>query len=150
MEFLIVTAMVIILLVLLGFGFGQIASIFMAVLGICIVLTGLFFLFCLVLLIFSKREKGFFVEFDESRKFSCPVYEVNGTRLRNLFPGEMVLKNKLYVPEKKIHIRRCRFIKSVIDKNAMLTIIFGSAVFIPGAVFSIVEALNIIFGVTVL
>ena len=148
MEFLVAVVMIIILLVLLGFGLGQIATLFMAVLGVVIVLTGLFFAICLAVAISSKRVRAEFSEFDENTKFPCAVYEISGEKHRNLFPAEMVMKNKIYVPGKPVNVLLCRIRKSVIDKNALITIIVGSSIFIPLAVLVITETIKIVTAIT--
>ncbi len=144
LEFIIVTALIIFLLFLLGFSFGQITALFFGVLGIVIVLIGMFFAFCLVLLAASKKEKAVFAEFDKSSKFPFAVYDIKGEKRKNLFPSEMVMREKLYVPHKSVYVRLCGLRKTVIDKNAFLTIVVGSAIFIPAAIFSVIQTAGII------
>ena len=131
MEFLIVAALAAIILLCLGVPLSDILMMLAALVCIAIVLTGLFFAFFLVVLLSSGKASAKFVRMNEDGRYPCAVYKIGGKELKNLFPSEMVMKNRLYVPEKEISIRKCAFIKAALDKNAVMTIILGSAVFIP-------------------
>lgn len=131
MEYIIVIALTGIILLCLGFGLNDILMMLAVLVCLAIVLVGLFFLFALVVLFASRKVTARFVRMNEDGRYPCAVYDVGGNEIKNLFPREMVMKNRLYVPDKEIRIRRCSFIKATLDKNAEITIIFGSAVFIP-------------------
>lgn len=143
MEILIVIALAAVLMLCLGFGLSDVLMLFVFVLGAGIVLSGVFFAVCLVFLLSSKRVVAEYSRLDEKPRFPVALYKTDFGELPNIFPCEMVLRDKLYVPDKKIHILKCGLRKAVIDKNALLTIVFGSAVFIPAAVFAMVRLIEI-------
>lgn len=140
--------MLVVLMLCLGFGWGDIALLGAGVVGIFIVLIGGFFAVCLVMLALSRRRSAVFVRLDENRRFPCAVYRIDGADVVNMFPCEMVMRDKLYVPEKEIKVLYCRLNRSAIDRNALLTIIFGSTVFIPSAVFAAVKIIEVITEIT--
>lgn len=144
MDIVIGGAMLIVLMLCLGFGWGDIAMLGFGIVGIFIVLIGCFFAVCLVMLALSRRKSAVFVRFDEDRKFPCAVYSIDGKDVVNMFPCEMVMRSKLYVPEKEIKVLYCRLNRSAIDSNALLTMILGSVIFIPSAVFAIVKMAEVI------
>lgn len=148
MDIVIGGAMLVVLMLCLGFGWGDIALLGAGIVGIFIVLIGGFFAVCLVMLALSRRRSAVFVRLDENRRFPCAVYRINGADVVNMFPCEMVMRDKLYVPEKEIKVLYCRLNRSAIDRNALLTIIFGSTVFIPSAVFAAVKIIEVITEIT--
>lgn len=131
MEFVLGFVLIVILLLCMGFGVVDIAMIVLALSGLAIIFIGAFFIFSLVVLLFTKKVRGIFVEFNDEGRFPCAVYDIGGERVKNLFPCEMVMRGKLYIPDKEIPLRYFKPRKFAIDKNALLTIIIGSAVFIP-------------------
>lgn len=138
MEFLLGFALIVILMLCMGFGIVDIAMLVLALSGVLIILIGGFFAVCLVLLMFTKKRRGAFCEFNDEGRFPCAVYKIGGERVKNLFPCEMIMRKRLYVPDKEIALLYFKPRRFAIDKNALLTIIIGSAVFIPLAVFSAV------------
>lgn len=148
MDIVIGGAMLVVLMLCLGFGWGDIALLGAGIVGIFIVLIGGFFAVCLIMLALSRRKSAVFVRLDEERRFPCAVYRINGADVVNMFPCEMVMRDKLYVPEKEIKVLYCRLNRSAIDNNALLTIIFGSTVFIPSAVFAAVKIIEVITEIT--
>ena len=131
MEFLIVFAMFVIIMLLLGLGAWEIIMLATNVITVLILLTGAFFALSLIMLIFSRKKRGVFTRINDEGRFPVAVYEIDGEEFRNVFPCEMVMRGKLYVPEKAVTLFLCRFRRLVIDRNALVTIIAGSAVFIP-------------------
>lgn len=142
MEFLLGFALMIILLLCMGFGIVDIAMIVLGLSGLAIIFIGGFFIFGLVVLIFTKKVHGSFIEFNDEGRFPCAVYNIGGESVKNLFPCEMVMRDKLYIPGKEIPLRYFKLRKFAIDKNALLTIIVGSAVFIPLGIISAVMLAN--------
>lgn len=131
MEFLLGFALIVILLLCMGFGVVDIAMMVLALSGLVIIFIGGFFIVSLAVLAFTKKVHGSFVEFNDEGRFPCAVYKIGGERVKNLFPCEMVMRGKLYIPDKEITLRYFKPKCFAIDKNALLTIIIGSAVFIP-------------------
>lgn len=137
MEFIIGYVMIAVIMLLIGFSLVQIAIITLMIIGVGVVLIGAFFAVCLVFLAMSKRKTAVFISIDEEPRFPVAVYKIDGEEVPNLFPCEMIMREKLYVPDKEVNILYCKPRRSAIDKNALVTIIAGSAVFIPAAVFSV-------------
>lgn len=146
MEFLIGYVVIAAILLFMGFSLVHIGFFTLMIVGALIVLIGGFFAVCLALLAFSKRRRGVFVEIDENTRFPVAVYKIDGENVPNMFPCEMIMKKRLYVPEKEITLFYCKPRKSAVDKNALVTIIVGSAVFIPAAVFSAIMIVSCIKG----
>lgn len=146
MEYLIVFAMVALIMLFLGFSTGDIIILALMIFSVLAILTGVFFVLSLIMLIFSKRKKGTFTRVNEEERFPVAVYEVDGEELKNVFPCEMILREKLYIPEKTVTLYFTKIRRAVIDKNAFITIIAGSAIFIPIAVGAAVFLANTVSG----
>ena len=114
MEYLIVIALLAVILLCVGFSISDILVMLAVLLCAVVVLVG-----------------ASFVKMNDEGRYPCAVYKVGNTEFKNLFPCEMVMRDKLYVPDREVKIRKCRILKAVLDKNAVITIIFGSIVFIP-------------------
>lgn len=138
MEFLLVFALLAAIMLCIGFGIGDILMMVVFVIAALTVLIGIFFLVCLALLLFSKKKRGEFVRFNDEGRFPCAVYNVDGEELPNVFPCEMIMRKKLYIPEKTVTLHYIKFRCAVADKNAFVTIIAGSAVFFPLSAASLV------------
>ena len=144
MDIVIGGALIIIIMLCLGFGWGDIAMLGFGIVGVFIVLIGCFFAACLVLIALSKRKSAVFVRFEEERRFPCAVYSIDGKDVVNMFPCEMIMRNWLSVPEKEITVLYCRLNRLAIDSNALITMILGSVIFIPSAVFAVVKMVEVI------
>ena len=142
MEFLIVFAMVVIIMLFLGFGVGDIIMRGTYIIAVLVMLTGVFFVVHLVFLLSSKRDRGVFMRINDEGRFPRAVYKTNSGEFLNLFPCEMIMRDKLYVPEKAVTLYFSKFLRLVIDKNALITIIAGSAVFIPLAAAAVIFLVN--------
>ena len=138
MEFIIGYVMIAVIMLLMGFDLLQIGIMTLILIGVIIVLIGAFFAVCLVFLAMSKRRTAVFMTIDEEPRFPVAVYKIDGEDVPNMFPCEMIMRNKLYVPDKEIKILYCKPRRAAIDKNAFITMIAGSVIFIPAAVFSII------------
>ncbi len=147
MEFLLGYVMIAVILLFAGFSLTDIGVLTLGLIGLFIVLIGLFFTACLVFIAMSRRAEAVFVTFNEETRFPVAVYRINGEEVPNVFPAEMIMKNKLYIPDKEITVLYCKPRRAVIDKNALLTMIAGSAVFIPAAVFSAVTIISYFKGI---
>lgn len=131
MEYLIVIALLAVILLCVGFSISDILVMLAVLLCAVVVLVGAFFVFSLVVLLSSVKVNASFVKMNDEGRYPCAVYKVENIELKNLFPCEMVMRDKLYVPDREVKIRKCRILKAVLDKNAVITIVFGSIVFIP-------------------
>ena len=146
MEFLIGYVLIALIMLFMGFEIVQIGMFTLALIGVFIVLIGLFFALCVVLLIMSRPANAVFVKFDEDRKFPVAVYKIGGEDVPNMFPSEMIMRDKIYVPNKEIRLLYCKPRRSAIDKNALITMIAGSVIFIPGGVFSAIALVEFVKG----
>ncbi len=142
MEFVIGYVMIAVLMLFMGFSIAHIGIMTLILLGVFVALVGLFFTVCLVFLAASKRVTAVFGFINEEPRFPVAVYKVGGEEIPNLFPCEMIMRKKLYVPDKEIKILRCKLRKVVIDANALITIISGSVIFIPSAVFCVIKIIE--------
>lgn len=147
MEFILGYVMIAIILLFMGFSVIQVGVLTLLLIGVFIVLIGLFFAVCLVLLAMSRRKKAVFVSFDEERRFPAAVYRIDGNDVPNMFPCEMIMRDRLYKPGKEITILYCKPLRAAIDKNALITMIAGSVVFIPAAVFSAIMIISFFKGI---
>lgn len=139
MEFLLGTALLVIIMLCLGFGLADILWLFLGLVAVLVILIGVFFVVCLAVLPFSEKKRGAFAELDEEGRYPHAVYEMaDGERVKNIFPCEMVMRERLYIPGKEITLLRIRKRRAVIDKNALFTILVGGAVFIPFAVIAVI------------
>lgn len=148
MEFIIGYVMIAVIMLLMGFSIINIGIITLILMGALIILIGLFFVVCLVLMAMSRRRKAVFVSFDEERRFAVAVYKIDGEEVPNLFPCEMIMRDKLYIPDKEVSLLYCKPRRAAIDKNALITIIAGSAIFIPTAVYSAVTIISFFTGLS--
>lgn len=142
MEYVIGFGLVALLMLCLGFGFGDVAMLVMWILAGAVVLTALFFTAMLFLLVTSKPVKAEFVRLDDTKRFPAAVYRVGDREFRNIFPSEMMMKKKLYVEGKRKRVLKSRIFGFVIDGNALATIIIGALVFIPSACGTIIWMIN--------
>lgn len=146
MEFLIGYVLIAVILLCMGFELVQIGMFTLALVGVFIVLIGVFFAMCVVFLILSRPVKAVFTEFDEQRRYPVAIYKINGEDVPNMFPCEMIMRDKLYVQGKEIRLLYCKPRRAAIDKNALITMIVGSVLFIPGGVFSAIAVFTFIRG----
>lgn len=145
MDFLMGYIMVAVIMLCMGFSLIHVGIMTLLLIGVFIVLIGAFFAVCLVLLFFSRKARGVFVSINEEKRFPVAVYKINGEEILNLFPCEMIMKNRLYVPEKEISLLYCKPRRAAIDKNALVTVIVGSVIFIPSAVFAAIVIARYLF-----
>lgn len=142
MEFVIGFALIAVLMLFLGFGLSDIAMLIIGIVCVGVIMTAGFFVVSIILLVTSRRVTARFSRFDDESQFPVAVYKVGDEELPNMFPCEMIMRDKLYVPDKDVRVMYCGLRRAVFDKNAVITIIFGSAVFIPMTVFLVFVALR--------
>ena len=142
MEYVIGFGLVAVLMLCLGFGFGDVAMLLMWILAGAVVLTALFFTAMLFLLFTSKPVKAEFLRLDDTKRFPTAIYRIGEQEFRNIFPSEMMMKKKLYVEGKRKRVLKSRIFGFVIDGNALATIIIGACVFIPSACGTIIWMIN--------
>lgn len=146
MEFILGLAIIIIILLILGFGPDVIIFGIIGLIGVLTVLTELFFLYCDVRLLFSKRRSATFTHIAKREKtnYETAFYMTDDGELPNIFPCEMIMRKRLYDPERTVKVRVDAGKKFVYDRNALLTIIFGTL--LGGLLcFSFVAGLMLLF-----
>ncbi len=124
MEFLVGAAVIIMLLLLAGVDLWYIFLGLILLAAVAGLFTAGFFVVCTVMLIRSVRCIGSFVSFGKNGRFDAAVYSVNGKEYKNIFPAEVVMREKLYSAGKPsmLHITksgRC------FDRNAFVTTAAG-------------------------
>ena len=128
MEFLIGFAVIVIILLILGINIETVIFGFMVLVGTAIALSGLVLLYYGVRLIFSRKSEALFTRIgrQEDARFDTAFYMVSETELPNVFPAEVILKNRLYSTDKVISLRVDPGGKFVFDRNSRLTILIGT------------------------
>lgn len=127
MEFVLGFSIIIILLLILGFGVDVIIIGIIALIGLAAAATEIVFLFFAVRLLFSKRTEAEFSRIGRTKKsrYDVAFYNVGDEELPNVFPAEMVMKKRLYKSGKTVKLRVDVKKKFVYDRNARLTILLG-------------------------
>lgn len=139
MEILVSVIIIFGILLIAGVDIGLILLLVLGLVGVLVVLMGLFFAVCLALVVISKLKSAVFLEMDDSGRYPVAVYNVDGARTKNFFPCEMVMRKRLYVPNKKIRILYCAAMDRTIDGNALVTIIAGTLLLVPASVFTVIK-----------
>lgn len=128
MEYILGFVIILIILLILGVGANVIIFAFICLLALATGITELFFLFFTARLLLSKKTEGVFARIDrpEKSRFDAVYYNTADGEMPNVFPAEFVMREKLYRTDKKVKLRADRFRKVVFDRNARLTICFGT------------------------
>ncbi len=124
MEILIGAVVIIILLALLGVDIWYILLGVIALVALAALFVTVMFAVSMVWLLRAERCNGEFLKFSAEKRFEYAVYLIDGMEYGNIFPAEMVLREKLYKPESPVKLRLYRK-KSVFDRNAVLTTAIG-------------------------
>ncbi|MBS7369798.1 MAG: hypothetical protein KIG62_06615 [Oscillospiraceae bacterium] len=126
MEYIVGTVMIVLLLFFLGMEWTQIVLLFFFAVGVAFGLLFLFFVFCAVVALASKPVSAEFSEIKRNnRGFVSPHYIAEGREYPNLFPCEVVLRDKLYIKGRTVRVRVNKALGVVLDKNAVYSIVFG-------------------------
>ena len=124
MEILLGAVVIIILLALLGVDIWYILLGVIALITLAALFTAGLFTVGTVMLLRSQRCSGEFLRLDEGKRFEYAVYSINGGEYGNIFPAEMVLRERLYKPEIQVKLYLTKR-GSVFDRNAFLTTVIG-------------------------
>ena len=127
MEIIIMTAMVGMLVYILGVEVAFILQILLGIMFVAMVLTAVFFVWTGLTLIGSKRRKAVYDRIDkaEGSPFRTAVYVAGGEELRNTFPSEMLLRSLLYNKDKPSSVRVTKKGK-VYDRYSLITVVMGN------------------------
>ncbi|MGN1339721.1 MAG: hypothetical protein ACI4WS_05475 [Oscillospiraceae bacterium] len=124
MEILLGAVMIIILLALVGVDIWYILLGVIALIALAALFTAVLFAVGAVMLLRGRRCSGMFLRFDEGKRFEYAVYSIDGGEYGNIFPAEMVMRERLYKPDVpvKLHLTKKGH---VFDRNAFLTTVIG-------------------------
>lgn len=127
MEFLAVTAVIVVICVMIGVNTGLIAAAAAAIIGLLVAAMALFFIWFFFSLIRTKTAKGFFLRIEKNNKngFHTAIYSIDGKEYPCVFPAETFFVSFLY---KKDRLYRLFFSEkkcAVFDRFALITCITG-------------------------
>jgi len=138
MEFVIIATVVLVLAMCLGADFVIVPIMFIVFLVVLLLVIFGFFVYSAVKLTGTKSVKGKFVRFGraEGKKFD--------TAYPNVFPCEVVMRSKIYIPDKVCRLRYDGKRNEVFDLNAVCCVIFGLVLSSVSAVMMILFLLTVI------
>lgn len=144
MEIIIGIAVVFILLLCLGVSVSFLATIALVIIGIMIVGMAGIFIYATVFLLTGQKANGRYVRSENSEKSRIPyaVYEIDGTEYRNLFPLEVLFRDKIYNTDKEVSLILNKRKKCCFDNNAKICCVLGITV----SIFLIVEMIILVTG----
>ncbi|MBO5377755.1 MAG: hypothetical protein J6A41_05145 [Ruminiclostridium sp.] len=121
---------VFILLLCLGVSISFLATIALALIGIIVIAMDVFFIYATIIMLKGEKKAGRFIRSEQSGKSKIPyaIYEIDGTEYRNLLPLEVLLRNKIYNPEKNVSLILNEKKKCCFDNNARICCILGIVV----------------------
>ena len=127
MEIILGAVVIIVLLLILGFGIDVVILGIVGVMCLISAASELLFLYFAVRLMLSKKRSALFSRIGrtEKRKYDIAFDMVGDAELPNVFPAEVVMKNRLYSADKPVNVRVDVGKKYVYDRNARLTIVLG-------------------------
>ena len=134
MEFVIIATVVLVLAMCLGADF------------VIVPIMSIVFVYSAVKLTGTKSVKGKFVRFGraEGKKFDTAFYKVSDSEYPNVFPYEVVMRSKIYIPDKVCRLRYDGKRNEVFDLNAVCCVIFGLVLSSVSAVMMILFLLTVI------
>ena len=124
MEILLGAVVIIILLGLLGVDIWYILLGVIALVTLAALFTAVLFAAGAVMLLRSRRCSGVFLRLEEGKRFEHAVYSIDGGEYGNIFPAEMVMRERLYKPGVPVKLRLTSK-GHVFDRNAFLTTVIG-------------------------
>ncbi len=85
------------------------------------------FAFSFALLLFSKSVNAKFERISDYRDSyqKYAYYEYNGKFYRNIFPAQIIMKEKVYIQDAEVQIRIIKRLSLAIDKLTRITIYLG-------------------------
>lgn len=111
--------------------FGRIDIVLIGGAGLLMVLSAilvLFFLVCLLRLIFMRRREAYFTRIDyprESSFYEVAFYNVGGKEYPCIFPEEGIFRSYFYNPNRRCHVFLNERNGRLFDPVSLITIIFG-------------------------
>ena len=144
MELFIGIIVIFVLLLCMGASISFIATLALSIIGILIILMTIFFIYATVLILSGKRVKGRYVRSEHSPKGKIlhAVYVVDETEYKNLFPLEVMFRDKIYHTEKEVNLILNYKKKCCFDTNAKICCVLGIIV----SLFLLFEMIILITG----
>lgn len=127
MEYILGIVLIVIILLILGFGADVIIAGFLCLLALATAFSEVVFIFFAARLILSKKAEGTFTRIGrpEKSRFDAAYYITVDGEKPNVFPAEFIMRDKIYKQDRTVKLRADRFRGFVYDRNARLTIWFG-------------------------
>lgn len=126
MEFVLGIIVIFVLLLCMGASIGFIASLALVLVGAFIVFMAAFFVYAGIVLVSSKRTKGYYVRSEaEKGKIPYAIYMINGNECRNILPLEVMFQNKIYQNNKEVSLFFNKKSNRCFDTNAVICCILG-------------------------
>lgn len=146
MEFVIIAAVVLVLTLCLGADIAIVPIMLMVFLIVLLLVILGFFIYSAVRLAGTKSMKGKFVRISraEGKKFDTAFYKIGENEFPNVFPCEVVMRSKIYIPDKVCKLRFDSRHNEVFDLNAVCCVILGLILSSVSAVMMILFLLTVI------
>lgn len=127
MEILVGIAVVFILLICLGASVQFMIIAALALMFLFVIFMTAIFIYAGVVLIKSKRRKGFFLrsQIGTNSKIPFAYYSCDGVEYKNMFPLEVIFKKKIYRNDVEVPIFINSKKKCCFDINAVMCCILG-------------------------
>ena len=127
MEALIVIVIVAVLLIIMGVTAEVLIAGFMGLLCLMMLALFLFFGWCIFRMTRCRKCTGRLADVEKEPKlgYSVPVYEIDGEKYRNVFPCEIVMKDRLYTEGRECRLMLDEKRGKVFDGNARISSIMG-------------------------
>lgn len=130
MEILMVLVVVMVLCLILNISLNYILLSILTVICIGALFFAISFLYCLVVMLSSKRKEAEFVRIGPAKgeRFQVAFYRVEGAEYPCMFPGEAILTDKLYRTDKPCRVMWHPRKGKVFDRYACITCVLGLVV----------------------
>ncbi len=131
MQYIIILAVIVVIMIILGVSTQLIANIsawmiLLACALLCFMMC-IFFMVFLARLLCAKKTSGYFAgaKKKDKARFDTAYYIVGESEIKNIFPYESSLKSLFYKEGREVTLRLSKDGKRVFDLNARVTIISG-------------------------
>ena len=127
MEIIVIVAMIVALALCLGADIMIVPIMLMAFIELVLLFILVFFIRSAIRLGGTKRTTGQFMRFGraEDKSFDTAFNRVGNNDLSNAFPREIIMRSKIYIPEKNYQLRYDSRRNEVYDFDAVCCIFLG-------------------------
>ncbi len=138
MDILVGAVMIIVLLFCLGASVWDIMTVGVLCLGAVLAALAVFFLVCAAVLATTRRVRAEFLYIDKGeRGFPKAYYGVGEETYPNVFPCEMVMRDRIYKKGRPVFVRLQAGHRVVFDANAMAVVVLGVLICVPAGAYSV-------------